>query len=270
MKSLLAAAVVVGAVACATSKPPPTSPTAMCVPCVTPCTPESSCGQPKKVAAAPKPVPPPAAPADAPTFSPAAGEYTGKQTVVLSTTTPGAVIHYTLDGSAPTEASPVYTGPLTVDNGTTVNAIAVAPGMPASATSSATYTIKPPPPPPRVVVTKERLELKEKIFFDTGKSTIRPESYSLLDEVAKALKENPDVKHVSIEGHTDNKGAKALNTKLSKNRAQAVQTYLVQKGGIDPTRLDAKGFGPTRPIADNKTAKGREENRRVEFVIPHK
>ena len=268
MKRVLFAVAVLAGLACGGVKPPPTSPSAMCLPCTVPCTPESSCAQPKPkaVAAAPKPVPPPS-PADAAKFDPAPGEYVGQQMVTLSTTTPGAVIHYTTDGSAPNESSPVYTAPIPVNADTTVNAIAIAPGAPASAVSTGAYTIKAPPPPPRVVVTKERLQLKDKIFFDTGKTTIKPESYGLLDEVATALKDNADVKHVVVEGHTDNTGNKAMNTKLSKGRAEAVRSYLVKKG-IEPARLEAKGFGPTRPVADNKTAKGREENRRVEFVIP--
>lgn len=268
MRTVFVAAGLLACVACAGGPKPTYSPTAMCLPCTTPCTPESSCAQPVKVAApAPKPVPPPPAPAAAVTFEPAAGDYTGQQYVVLSTTTPGAVIHYTTDGSTPDANSPVYTGPIPVNSSMTVKAIAIAPGMPESAVSSAAYAIAPPAPPPRVAVGKERLELKDKVFFETGKADIRPESYGLLDEVATVLKNNPDVKHVVVEGHTDNRGAKALNTKLSANRAKAVRAYLVQKG-VEPARLEAKGYGPSRPIADNKTAKGREENRRVEFVIP--
>ena len=273
MKALLVAILGVSLAACAGVNPPAPSPSAMCLPCTVPCTPESSCAQPKpKVVEAPKPVPPPpapapAAPAEAASFSPAAGDYASPQTVALSTSTPGAVIHYTLDGSTPSESSPVYAGPVPVsEKTTTIRAIAIAPGLPPSSVSSAAYTIAPPAPPPRVVVTKERLELKEKIFFETGKSVIRPESHGLLDEVAAALKGNPEVKRVVVEGHTDNKGSKVLNTKLSKGRAEAVRAYLLKKG-VEPVRLDAKGFGPSRPIADNATAKGREENRRVEFVI---
>ncbi len=268
MRTLIVGVVVFAGMACATAHPPATSPSAMCLPCTMPCTPESSCKPVTKVVQAPKPVPPPPpAPAAAATFNPAQGDYTAAQTVELSTTTPGAVIHYTTDGSVPTENSPVYTGPIPVDKTTTIQAIAIAPGAPESTVSAATYTIAPPPPPSRVVVTKERLELKEKVFFDTGKTTIRPESFSLLDEVAAALKGNGNVKKVIVEGHTDNKGGKAKNKKLSAGRAEAVRRYLVTKG-VEPERLVAKGFGPSRPIADNATAKGRDENRRVEFVIP--
>jgi outer membrane protein OmpA-like peptidoglycan-associated protein len=187
--------------------------------------------------------------------------------VEITTTTPGAVVHYTTDGSAPTADSPVYSGPITVEKTTTVQAIAIAPGMPPSTVTSGTYSIAPPAPPRRVVVTKERLELKEKVFFETGKTAVRAESFGLLDDVATALKENADVKKVVIEGHTDDRGAKTANQRLSKGRAEAVRAYLVKKG-VEPGRLEAKGVGEDRPIADNATAKGREENRRVEFVIP--
>jgi len=122
-------------------------------------------------------------------------------------------------------------------------------------------------PPPRVKMTEKKLDLLEKVYFDTSKTTIKPGSFALLDEVAQVLNDNPQVKKVVIEGHTDNTGAADVNTKLSQGRAEAVRAYLVKKG-VAADRLEAKGFGPTRPIADNKTAKGREANRRVDFVIP--
>jgi outer membrane protein OmpA-like peptidoglycan-associated protein len=71
---------------------------------------------------------------------------------------------------------------------------------------------------------------------------------------------------VLVEGHTDSTGKYESNIKLSERRAEAVRTYLVKKG-VQPDRLEAKGFGPDRPVADNKTAAGREANRRVEFVL---
>lgn len=243
-----------------------------CNPCPMPCT--MGCGPAAKAAPPPAPTPPPppppapVEPAAAPTFSPPAGTYSETQTVTLSSTTPGAVIHYTTDGSAPTADSPVYTGPFRVEKNANVQAIAIAPGAPASAVSSGEYAITPPPPPPptRVEVTKEKLEIKEKVLFDTGKATIDQRSYSLLDEVADALKAHPEVKAVQVEGHTDNRGSAKLNKKLSQARAEAVRKYLIGKG-IEANRLTAKGYGSSRPIADNKTAAGRDANRRVEFVI---
>jgi outer membrane protein OmpA-like peptidoglycan-associated protein len=104
------------------------------------------------------------------------------------------------------------------------------------------------------------------VFFDTAKASIKAESNSLLDEAAAVLKAHPEVKKVVIEGHTDDRGGAAKNLKLSEARAQSVKAYLVGKG-VEASRLDAKGFGQTKPIADNKTEKGREANRRVEFTI---
>jgi outer membrane protein OmpA-like peptidoglycan-associated protein len=119
---------------------------------------------------------------------------------------------------------------------------------------------------PRVAVTKERLELKETIYFDTGEATIKPVSYGLLDEVAAALKGHDELKRTEIEGHTDDQGDAAMNMDLSQRRAEAVREYLIKKG-IDASRLGAKGYGAEKPIAPNTTDEGREANRRVEFKV---
>ena len=116
-----------------------------------------------------------------------------------------------------------------------------------------------------IVVTQEKIELKQKIFFDTNKTTIQPRSFSLLDEIASVLKSRPTMT-VRIEGHTDVRGTHAHNMLLSAGRAESVRQHLVGLG-IDPSRMDAKGFGPDQPIETNKTAAGREKNRRVEFFI---
>jgi outer membrane protein OmpA-like peptidoglycan-associated protein len=255
--------------------PPPGPPRGhphLCGECTLPCPHQERVCEPEGTAtAAPAPAPAPREPAAAVVFEPGPGDYGSSQMVVLSSPTPGAVIHYTTDGSAPTAESPIYTGPLRVDGRTTVRAIAVAPDMPSSAVSTATYNVAPPPPPApppaRVAIRAKKLQLEDKVFFDTGKTTIKPASFPILDEVAAVMKDHPDVKKVIIEGHTDSKGSKARNLKLSQGRAEAVRTYLVDKG-VGPDRLAAKGFGASRPIADNATAKGREDNRRVEFVIP--
>ena len=121
---------------------------------------------------------------------------------------------------------------------------------------------------PRVVVQREakKVELREKVQFDTGKATIRPESSSLLDEIAETMKAHPEIKKVVIEGHTDSTGGAALNKRLSQTRADAVMKALVSRG-IEASRLSAKGFGPSKPVAANDTADGREANRRVEISI---
>jgi len=123
-------------------------------------------------------------------------------------------------------------------------------------------------PPPRAVIKENRIDLKETVYFDTGKATIQTRSYGLLDEVAQILKDNPQVAQVVVEGHTDNVGKAATNRKLSQARADSVKAYLVGRG-VDAGRMDTKGFGPDRPVASNKTKEGREKNRRVEFVIPN-
>ena len=116
-----------------------------------------------------------------------------------------------------------------------------------------------------IVVTQEKIELKQKIFFDTDKSTIQPRSFALLDEVGSVLRSRPTMT-VRIEGHTDSRGTRAHNMKLSAARAASVRQHLMGLG-IDPARMDAQGYGPDQPIETNKTAAGREKNRRVEFII---
>jgi outer membrane protein OmpA-like peptidoglycan-associated protein len=110
------------------------------------------------------------------------------------------------------------------------------------------------------------IQLLKNIEFATGKSTILTKSFPIVDEVVRLMKVNQDIKHLAIEGHTDNRGSDDLNEKLSNDRAGAVMKYLVEHG-IDAGRISAKGFGPKRPIADNNTNDGRQRNRRVEFHI---
>jgi outer membrane protein OmpA-like peptidoglycan-associated protein len=102
------------------------------------------------------------------------------------------------------------------------------------------------------------------IHFETGKATILPDSESLLNEIAKMLQQNPAVK-LSVEGHTDNVGAAASNQTLSEKRAQAVVGWLAAHG-VDSARLKAKGWGQTKPVAENGAEAGRSKNRRVELV----
>ena len=105
------------------------------------------------------------------------------------------------------------------------------------------------------------------INFDTGKATLRPESFPLLDQVASILLQYPALT-IEIGGHTDNTGTKAKNVALSDARAKSVLGYLVQKyPTLDATHFTSKGFGPDVPIASNKTVLGRAKNRRVEFKV---
>jgi outer membrane protein OmpA-like peptidoglycan-associated protein len=102
------------------------------------------------------------------------------------------------------------------------------------------------------------------VNFDTGKSTIKPESAKTLDDAAAALKLAGDLK-VEVGGHTDNVGSPEANQKLSQERAKAVMAALVERG-VTAGRLTAKGYGQAVPIADNRTEDGRAKNRRVELV----
>jgi len=103
------------------------------------------------------------------------------------------------------------------------------------------------------------------IQFESGKDVIKKSSNAILNEVVKVMNENPSY-NLEINGHTDNKGAAAMNLNLSQRRAEAVMTYLT-KHGVDASRQSAKGYGLTMPVADNATAEGRAKNRRVEFKV---
>ena len=103
------------------------------------------------------------------------------------------------------------------------------------------------------------------LFFETGSAVIKGESYAVLDNVANVMKSNNAYK-LFVSGHTDNTGDQALNLKLSKERATAAKNYLVKKG-VDASRITSTGFGDSQPVADNGTAEGRKQNRRVEFNI---
>ena len=128
---------------------------------------------------------------------------------------------------------------------------------------------EPPPPPPapkRVELTQDEIVIHDKIQFETNKAVIKPESFGLLDEITAAIRDAAQIKKLSIEGHTDDVGADKYNQKLSDQRAASVKAYLVEHG-IDANRLTSKGWGESKPIADNATEEGKEKNRRVEFII---
>ena len=137
----------------------------------------------------------------------------------------------------------------------------------------------PPPPPPsatpppepvkaigRVKLEGNKITITEQIQFSKGTTDISPDSASLMDEIAKVITDNPNLKKISVEGHTSSEGDPNANMKLSKDRAASVMKALIAKG-IDKGRLTSTGFGITKPIDTNDTAGGRVRNRRVEFVV---
>lgn len=123
--------------------------------------------------------------------------------------------------------------------------------------------------PKLVRFTDTEIIILQQVQFDTGKATIRKESDELLNEVASVLKDHPEIVKMEVQGHTDNRGSKALNAKLSDDRAKAVAAALVSRG-IDTSRLTGKGYGFDKPIGDNKTDEGRQKNRRVQFIVTEK
>ncbi len=125
---------------------------------------------------------------------------------------------------------------------------------------------EPPPPAPKTEVTNEEIKLKEKIEFETDSAVITQGSKPILDEVVKVMTDHPEIEHVRVGGHTDSTGNKDHNLKLSDERAASVKAYLVEHG-VAAERLASKGYGQTRPIADNNTEEGKADNRRVEIHI---
>ncbi len=105
----------------------------------------------------------------------------------------------------------------------------------------------------------------ENCTFETGKATLQPESFTVLDELVAYLVRKED-QRIEIGGHTDNVGKAASNLKLSMDRATAVMEYLISKG-ISPERLTAKGYGMSEPVEENNTAEGRAQNRRTEVKV---
>ena len=130
---------------------------------------------------------------------------------------------------------------------------ATADGCPPPAPAAAP---EPPPPPAKLVL--------EGVNFDNDSAKLRYDADEILDKAAATLKEWGDVK-VEVAGYTDSNNSDAYNLELSNRRANAVRDYLISKG-IDASRLTAKGYGETNPIADNDTEEGRAKNRRVELV----
>ncbi len=118
-----------------------------------------------------------------------------------------------------------------------------------------------------VRVVGDKIVLDDRIHFWKNSSNIRARSHLVLGKLSRLLNEHPEYVHVEIQGHTDSRGDEALNEQLSRKRAAAVLHFLVERGGVDPTRLESKGFGSTRPRTLGTDEYDHFLNRRVEFHI---
>lgn len=122
------------------------------------------------------------------------------------------------------------------------------------------------PDGPTAEVVADRIEISERIFFETGSATLTAGSDLVVEAVARLLVAHPELARVEVAGHTDSVGDEGTNLRLSEARAQAVVSLLVASG-VDPSRLQARGYGESVPLDSNRTADGQALNRRVEFVI---
>lgn len=120
--------------------------------------------------------------------------------------------------------------------------------------------------PRSVRVQGEQIVILQQVNFKTASDVIEPGSFGLLQQLVEVMQQHPEIARVAIDGHTDNQGLERTNVELSRRRAAAVLRWMSEHG-VDARRLEARGFGPKRPIADNKTAEGKAKNRRVEFQI---
>ncbi len=118
----------------------------------------------------------------------------------------------------------------------------------------------------RVTETEIRMDLSGDILFDTNRYGVRPDAREALGKVAVVIRAYPE-KSVRVEGHTDFEGSQEYNKRLSVKRAESVRRWLREKEGLTGTGFQIKGWGKVRPRASNRTAEGRQKNRRVEITI---
>jgi outer membrane protein OmpA-like peptidoglycan-associated protein len=130
----------------------------------------------------------------------------------------------------------------------------------------ARMTLNKRPTVPNVLVTGRELKLRKQVHFQHDSAEILPDSSAILEEIADVLNTHPEIKGIEVQGHTDNQGSAPYNLKLSESRAQAVVDTLV-KLSVDPLRLQAKGYGDTKPLMPNTTESNRAKNRRVQLMI---
>lgn len=120
--------------------------------------------------------------------------------------------------------------------------------------------------PAKVVIEGERIDLRDSVYFNTGKDSIKPVSFGLLDEVVETLLDHPELTKIRIEGHTDSRGSASSNLALSKRRAASVMRYLIDKG-VEAERLESEGFGETKPLKQGNNEAAWSANRRVDFFV---
>jgi outer membrane protein OmpA-like peptidoglycan-associated protein len=120
--------------------------------------------------------------------------------------------------------------------------------------------------PARAVLQAAKIEIKDSVYFETGKTIIKPESFPLLDEIADILKDHPELTRIRIEGNTDSRGSASANQTLSQGRAESVAAYFVTKG-VAATRLEALGNGESKPLVKEKSSADQAKNRRVDFFV---
>ncbi len=133
-------------------------------------------------------------------------------------------------------------------------------------TTNYDFVLRPIPKVATAELSKTEVKIKQQLQFAFAKADILPESFFILDEVIDLLIRNPQLKSVRIEGHTDDVGGPQFNQQLSESRAVAVQKYLVEHG-VEAERLQAQGFGMSKPLLPNSNEPNRAKNRRVQFRI---
>ncbi|GFE62609.1 OmpA family protein [Geobacter sp. AOG2] len=213
--------------------------------------------EPPKAAEPPPAAPVPVTPTSTLTIAPAS--ITKGQPATLSWTSRNATACDIQPGIGPVQAQ----GSMNITPADNTDYTLTCTGEGGSATSAAKIAVIAPvvvaPKPVAKLCSPTTLEIQ----FDTAKSDIKPKYHEELKKVGDFLNENPGAKGV-IEGHTDNVGSLKMNMSLSQRRAESVRNYIIKNFKIAPERIGAKGYGPTKPVADNKSAAGKQKNRRID------
>ncbi|GFE62898.1 OmpA family protein [Geobacter sp. AOG2] len=221
------------------------------------CPPQAVKEMPAPVIPAPAPAPAPAPPAPSSRLTIAPDSVMKGQPATLAWTSKNADKCAIQPDVGP--VAPEGSQAITPQDTTTYTLTCNGEGGAAESTAHVAVIVPAPVPVPAKLCSPTVIDIK----FDTGKADIKPRYHEELKKLADFLKEFPEARGV-IEGYTDNVGGREMNIKLSQRRADSVRTYLIKHFGIASERIGAKGFGPDRPVADNKTAAGKQQNRRIE------